>query len=84
MPPRERSRCRGPGLKVGPTDTEGRTWGGQGSHQNSSSHPAGQRRPGPAKILPSQNEKFTGATQRHMESAVMIVCGLTDLSAEAF
>lgn len=53
-PPRERSGCRGPALRGGPTDTE-HTWGFQGSHRGSECHfsvvVCGQCCPGPAEIL---------------------------------
>lgn len=56
--PRERSGCRGPALRGGPTDTE-HTWESQGSHQGSECHQASpppdvvcsQCCPGPGEIL---------------------------------
>lgn len=67
--PRERSGCRDPTLKGGPSDTEGHTWGVQRSCWRSGCHQAsllpvdeacvvwGQCCPGPAEILQAKHKK---------------------------
>lgn len=77
MPPRERSGCRGPALKGGPTDTEGHTWGGQGSHWGSEGHQASPLLvvvcahccPGPAEILPNKTPKLKDLIPEKSESS---------------
>lgn len=78
-PPRERSGCRGPDLTEVPSDTEGHTWGVQGSQQGSECHKAspppslvfGQHCPGPANILPTKHTKLMQQVQRMLSISVI-------------